>query len=191
MPAPFSSVIARKLLMVVLLLLTAICLYISGTFVYDEVYGQWSQKWGWASMFNAHGPIFIFWGCWLIVFFLFVAVAVIWVRNAKTKVRNLIFPVWLALLVLSVVVYLPNSRQYAAIAVSLYGPGEKSVQFQRDAVNWDSVSLLNALLRRGARIDADIPCRALKQKSLAVMARLREVGLEAKRCEDYNPVHST
>lgn len=164
-------------------LLTCVSVLLAVLFIFDETFGQWSTPWGWASSKNAHGPYLIVMIAWILSVALLFVVGGWWFSNTKNKRfphRN--FAIMTAFLIFSSAAYFPSNQQYAAAAVLLFGLGENSIRFQRDAVVWDSAVLINALLARGAKIERYIPCNAMRNGSRAVLNILSERGFKSANC---------
>jgi ankyrin repeat protein len=66
--------------------------------------------------------------------------------------------------------------QYVALAVLILGPGQHSSEFQQSAAIYDSITLLNALILRGAQIDDTLLSFAAYNESPHVVRRLIERG---------------
>jgi len=162
----------------ILVMPTALCMLLAGMNVYNEVWTQWSQKWGWVNMWagSVHsGIILVLAAVALTNFALLLVVGVWWLLNA----RNCAFPrrgfaAWFVLLFASAASYFPSNEQYAAAAVLLFGPGQKSQEFQTHAAERDSTLLLNALIFRGAEVETRVLCVASRYDSPHVINRLVE-----------------
>jgi hypothetical protein len=161
--------------------LTVVCAWYAGLHLYDEIWSQWSKKWGWVNMWagSVHsGFILVFAAIALANLLILLAVGLWWLLNA----RNQSFPhrgfaAWFALPLLSAASYFPSDQQQEAVAVLLFGPGQKSQQFVRDAAERDSIMLLDALILRGVHVDEKALCMAPLSDSPHVLNRLLKRGM--------------
>ncbi|SRR5258706_11589985 len=160
--------------------LTLLCVLVTALYVFDAVYVQWSQSVGWASVLNPHSEtVFLLYTAWLGSLILLIAVVVSWVTNLKHRFYSQrLFVIWIAVLTASTSSYFPSTRAYAALAVLLLGPGVNSVRLQRDAAMWDSVALLDSLMKRGARIEDTLLVFASRNNSPSVISRLIQKGMQ-------------
>jgi ankyrin repeat protein len=158
---------------------STICVGPAALYVFDAVYWQWSTGYGWASVLNPHGGPFVmlFYLSWFGSVVLLVVLWVLRARNARVRaVPQLVFTAWILILLGSAMSFLPSRSLYAAVAVLLLGPGNQATYLQREAANRDSVTLLNALMIRGARLDSDLLGFAASRDSPSVVRRLIQGG---------------
>jgi hypothetical protein len=168
---------------------TVICISVAGMNVHHEIWEQWSQKWAWVNMWagSVHsGFILVFVAVALVNLAILLVVGVWWLLNArKPTFPHRGFAAWFVLLLISLASSFPFDEQYAAIAVLLFGPGQKSPEFQTRAAERDSTMLLNALIFRGIQVDNDVLCLAALYDSTRVINRLVErsvpVNVECNR----------
>jgi hypothetical protein len=96
---------------------------------HNELWRQWSEKWGWVSMGAgaAHSEMILVLAAVVLVnFALVLVVGVWWLLSARTPgFPHRRFAAWFALLSVSAMSYFPSSQQYAAAAVLLFGPRSK------------------------------------------------------------------
>jgi len=173
------------------------CVLLAGMHVYNEVWTQWSQKYAWVNMWagSAHSEaIFVLFGVAALNFLLAIAIVLWWLMNLFNRdFPGQLWVAWFAVLTLALVSYFIPDEDYAALAVALFGPGEKSAIFQQSAVIWDSTLLLGALRLRGAPINGRLLCSAALSDSAAVMAWLIESGADVNQeCDQLSnrPLHN-
>jgi hypothetical protein len=159
---------------------TVLCAVLAGLHVHNEVWRQWSETSAWVNMWAGaiHSEIiFVLAAIALVNFALLLVVGVWWLLTArKPAFPHRGFASWFALLLVSAASYFPSDQQYAAVAVLLFGPGQKSEEFQNAAAGCDSTMLLNALILRGAHINERALCIAAQYDSPHVIPRLLEHG---------------
>jgi hypothetical protein len=157
---------------------TVLCILLAGVNVHHEIWEQWSQKGGWVNILqgSVHSEFFlVLAGVILGNFALLLVIGVWWLLNArKPAFPHRGFAAWFVLLSISAASYFPSDQQYAAIAVLLFGHGQKSPEFQTRAAERDSTMLLNALIFRGIQVDNDVLCLAARYDSTRVIDRLVE-----------------
>jgi len=189
----------RKIVAAVLAVPSALCVLLAGSNVYNEVWAQWSEKWGWVKMWTGlvHSAFFLVVGAIVLLnFALVLAVCLWWLVNARSRpFPHRAFGVWFVLLLVSALSYFPSSQQYAAMAVVLFGPGSNSQAFQTRAAMGDSAALLGALLFRGADVDKSVglTCIAARYNSSRVIDRLAEHGSQVNGdCDKMkrSPLHT-
>jgi hypothetical protein len=167
-----------KIAVCVLAVPTALCALLAGLNLHNELWRQWSEKWGWVSMGAgaAHSEMILVLAAVVLVnFALVLVVGVWWLLSARTPgFPHRRLAAWFALLSVSAMSYFPSSQQYAAAAVLLFGPGPKSQEFQMRAAERDSIVLLDALILRGASLDKGVLCAAARYDSPHVINRLVE-----------------
>jgi hypothetical protein len=172
-----------------LLVPTALCILLAGRNLYNEIWSQWLEKSGWVNILQAavHSEFFlVLVGVILGNFAILLVVGVWWLLNArKPAFPHRGFAAWFVLLLIGAASYFPSDQQYAAIAVLLFGPGQRSQEFQSQAAERDSTMLLNALIFRGIQVDNDVLCLAARYDSTRVINRLVErsvpVNVECNR----------
>jgi hypothetical protein len=161
---------------------TAFCALLAGLHVYNEIWGQWSQRYGWVNIWmgTVHsGFIFVIAAIALANVALLLFVGTWWLINRKdAQFPHRLFTVWFALLFASAASYFPSNQHYAAVAVLLFGPGHKVKQFQRDLALYDSTVLLNALIIRGADLEKSLLCDAARNDSPSVIKLLIDRGAQ-------------
>jgi hypothetical protein len=166
---------------IALVLPTTVCALFAGLHVYNEVWRQWSEKWGWVNLWagSVHsGFILVFAAIALVNFVILGAVGMWWLSNVrKPSFPHRGFAIWFAFLLVSAASYFPSDEQYAAVAVLLFGPGQKSQEFVSHAAERDSIVLLDALILRGAHIDDRALCVAAHSDSPDVVSRLIKRGI--------------
>jgi hypothetical protein len=165
-----------KIAMAALALPTLLCVVFAGLNVANEVWDQWATPFGWVPIWSGsvHSSFFLVLVAVASLQILLLVVVGIWClfhfRRRSTLRRILVG--WFVVLTASALSYFPSDQQYAAIAVFLLGPGPNSVRLQRNAATWDSALLLNALIMRGAQLEATLLCDAAAHDSSNVVARL-------------------
>jgi hypothetical protein len=160
------------------LLLVTIALSALAAFkVWDQTYLQWSER-HWVTTFHAHNPMVIVAALAILVHFALVPVVGIWwISGARTRgFPHRLFATWLLVLVVGAATHFPSSLFYAATAIYALGPPEPTTPFLRKAANYDSVLLLDALIRRGARIEPWLLAYAAGSDSPRVAAHLIREG---------------
>lgn len=160
-----------------LLVLTIALSALAAFEVWDQTYLQWSER-HWVTTFHAHNPMVIVAALVILVHFALVPVVGIWwISGARTGgFPHRLFATWLLVLVVGAATHFPSSLFYAAIAIYALGPPEPTTPFLRKAANYDSVFLLDALIRRGARIEPWLLAYAAGSDSPSVAARLIREG---------------
>lgn len=168
------------------LALSVLSLALTGLYVFDATYVQWSRGYGWASILNPHGGWFylLLLASWPLSAVLCISVVAEWKRSVRGVGRPTAFYlIWSVLLFLSTLSILPSSSQYAGAAVLLMGPGNNGAYLQRKAARHDSEFLLRALILRSATISGELIALAASSHSVGVVDVLIRAGMDVNNQE--------
>jgi hypothetical protein len=179
----------------ILTILSIACACLLGAYVFDLIFVQWAQRFGWSSPLLTHSPVYlIFYLAWVLSFLLLVALVVLRALDQQLYLPKASwFGVWVMALIMCVGSYFPTAQQYVALAVVVLGPGSNSVRLQRDAAIYDSNFLLSALSGRGAMLDETLLVLAARNDSVAVASKLISLGwdVNARRYQEgITPLHA-
>jgi len=167
-----------KIWIVLLAACTVPCVGVALLYAIDASYIHWLKGRHWGSFVSPHNASLVLVlasvaGCVALL----VVVPLSWGMGWKKRgVSSRVPLVWCGSLLASLILFVPSSTQYLAIAVLLLGRGEHSEYFQTMAAVKDSTMLLDALIYRNVPIDDSLLGVAAKFDSPSVIRSLVRHG---------------